>query len=260
MKKNITAYSILIIIITAMSCQKEPKTALTYYGDYLSDYARIKIVNGSPSLKAFHVWVNGIKINGATANAPLSYGSLWPLQDYSDVAAGTGTVSVVYPATAARPDSVYKAVAYAMQPGKYYSMIVTDSVARPNKAVFVTDDFGSMADSGYYKFRFVNAIANSTPLDLYSVRQQKVVASNIAYAGASAFVKLPISFIYTATSTTTTDTFYMRRNGTTVNITQPLFTLTPSNQRSITIYARGSFLDSSAAGTTRRILATYTNY
>ncbi len=272
MKKQLIYLSILVMVLAAAGCEKEPKTALQYYGDYLTDYARLKVVNAAPSLRSFHVWVNNVKINGATANAPLAFGSLWPAQDYSAVPSGVGSVSVVYPATAARPDSVYRALASAMQPGSYYSLIVTDSVARPNKAVFVADDFGAMTDSGYYKLRFVNAIGNSTPLDVYSQRQGRVIASNIAYGSGTAFIKLPLAFVYTSTGTSTTDTFYLRRTGTGTNLAfvppappaaagiGSALSLTPSNQRAITIYARGNFLDSTSTTTTRRLLLSYTNF
>lgn len=257
--KNKIAIMILLSAAVITGCKKVQRTGLIEQGYNPAGTARLKVVYAAPGLKPMNVLVNGLKINGAN----LSYGSVFPTpstnSDYSVVTAGTGSVSMIYPATAVRPDSVYKALPYAFLGDKYYSLIITDSVARTGKAIFLTDEFGGLTDSGYYKLRFVNAMANATSnVDVFSVRQGVNIASNVPYTGATAFVKLQIKgFISGTGALVTTDTLIMRNAGTATELAR-LNGFAPSNQRSITLYARGNYTLSS--GTTARSLQTYFNY
>lgn len=257
--KNKIALSLFIIAVAFGSCKKVQRTAFITDGDYMTGMARLKVVYAAPGLRAMNIVVASAKLNGTS----LTYGSVFPSpntnSDYSVVPAGTGAVSLIYPATAARPDSVYKTLTYAFLGDRNYSLIITDSVARPNKAIFLTDDFAPMTDSGYYKLRFINAMANATAaVDLYSMRQGTNIASNIPYSGATPFIKLQMKTTFTPSGAiTNTDTLIMRTAGTATELAR-INGFLPPNQRAINVYARGSF--TATSGTAARGLQTYYSY
>ena len=115
-----------------------------------------------------------------------------------------------------------------------YTYFITDTAA--STAGFSIEDTRSKPDSGFARFKFVNAMPNVTAIDLYKGINNTVATlyqSNIAYKGVSTNFDLAVPVV---------DSFFIRPAGalpTTVPIARRAFTTSLTNQRIYTMLARG---------------------
>lgn len=182
------------------------------------------------------VYMNTIKITGTTATAnTLSYGSLFPATTvYSFLPAGNANFSFImnrWTSGVFAPvagDTVFKSTVN-LQAGKYYSLFLVDTTQTPT--VLVNEDALKVPALDKFSVRFANLAANPTErLDVYSVRQETNVFSNVGYKAITDFIDLPVPVI--------SDTFHVRLTGTTTNL-YSLNTFTGTPQRMYTFYSRG---------------------
>jgi hypothetical protein len=117
--------------------------------------------------------------------------------------------------------------------GKYYSLIVTDSF--PAATSYVQNDDVTYADSGFIRLNFTNAIPNvGAGVDFLVTNTSGtdiVLASNVQYKTSTGFITFPL--------VTGTNTFKLRKNGTTATLGATYGTGSVTNKRCFTVVARG---------------------
>jgi hypothetical protein len=117
--------------------------------------------------------------------------------------------------------------------GKYHTLMVADSF--PNVTSYVLDDNTTYADSGFVRLNFTNAIPNvGAGVDFLVTNTSGtdiVLASNIQYKESSGFITIPL--------VTGTNTFKLRKNGTTATLGTTYGTSSVTNKRCFTVVARG---------------------
>jgi hypothetical protein len=154
--------------------------------------------------------------------------------DYLAVPTGNIEVKLSVPKRGTNEDSItVLTTTMAVEMGKYYSLIVTDSF--PAAQSYVLNDDVAYADSGSIKLRFTNAIPNvGGPVDFLRSNTttgiNQVVASNVNYKAATDFITLPV--------VAGTDTIKVRRSGTTAFLAT-YSTGSLSNRRVFTVVSRG---------------------
>jgi hypothetical protein len=257
MKKNILKIIIVTTVVLGLfvSCDKDQEFLANY--DSTESLAYLKIVHYSPAFRqvvngrdSFNVYVNGNKVNGAF----LTYGSIFPgnTTPYLAVPAGPQSLRITVNGVLT-PDSITLAsLNKTLEPGGYYSFIITDSVLKSNEAkqMFLRD-LVAKTDTAHFSLRFVHALLNDTVgknVDIYSVRYKTNIFSNIAPGTATPFSVLD----YTAL----TDTLIVRRPG----FLYPLDSLRGASfarQRAYTVVYKG--LPGTTTGTKARTLTQHTN-
>ncbi len=183
------------------------------------------------------IYANGQKLNGLS----LGYGSVWPNTNvYGNIPSGTVKFDIIN----ARMDltvvpNIPKFIAgdtlssftATLDKGKFYSMYIGDTV--PNVRVTIKEDILTIPDPLTYKIRIANFSMNNNPTDtfnLFSVRQNAEIITDISHKNVSDWVQIPIPIL--------NDTLVFRKKGTVL----PILTVSiPPNaaQRMITIVARG---------------------
>jgi hypothetical protein len=130
--------------------------------------------------------------------------------------------------------------------GKNYSVFLVDSFPTVTTLVLNDDlkNFNSIVDSNY-RARFVNTIFGSPAVDIFSVKQNAVLASNIPYKGFTEFKDVRVY--------STADEIQVRLAGTSTILAKLSFT--PVVQKTYTLYARGRYGSTTAAPA----LSFYTN-
>jgi hypothetical protein len=156
--------------------------------------------------------------------------------DYLSIPAGSPEVSLTIPKKGTNEDSVtVLKTNVTLQQGKYYTWIVTDSF--PNAQHYMLEDTATLADSGFIKLNFTNAIPNipaQAGIDFLitnSAGTNVVVATKVPFKGATGFI--PIKYV------TGTYTFSIRTNGTTAVLGTAYATSGLTNKRGYTVVARG---------------------
>jgi Domain of unknown function (DUF4397) len=117
---------------------------------------------------------------------------------------------------------------------KNYTYFITDTAT--STTGFSIEDTKAKPDSGFARFKFVNAMPNVTAIDLYRGTNNTTATlyqSNIAFKGVSASFDLSVPV---------TDSFFIRPAGalaTTVPMARRSFAASLTNQRVYTMLARG---------------------
>lgn len=160
--------------------------------------------------------------------------------DYLNVTAGSHEVIISIPQRNTNNDSVMiLKTAIDVAKGAFKTLIVTDSF--PNAQAYLLNDTTVLADSGFVRINFTNAIPNvGGGLDFLvtnSAGTNTVLASNVMYKSATFFLNVPY--------VTGTYTFAIRKNGTTTNLAT-YATSSLTNKRVYTLVGRGYL---SATGT-----------
>ncbi|MBI2273748.1 MAG: DUF4397 domain-containing protein [Bacteroidetes bacterium] len=261
MMKKITLYTSLFAaaIMLFSACKKEAdKTANFVASDESTAYVRV--IHAAPSFRnifnapdSFNVYVNDIKMN-----APfLTFGSVFPASTtafgYVAVQPGLNQFRVnIHGFASASPDST-RLINFSkvFQAGEYYTLLLTDSIKsqRDSSQMFLKDAYTKPLN-GNYGLRFVHAVWNDTAgktIDVFSARRNANIYTNIKPGQISTFNSL-------AANTQLSDTLYVRRSGTLINLAQ-LNGVSFANQRSYTLFYRGN--GDLATGTKARALATY---
>lgn len=247
MKNTLYTALALLFMVGMQSCEKNElnlsNKLVTENGAYL------KILWLSPSFNTQGVQV---KIDGARVSNLLGLGYTSTSQyampfpggglntggnnksDYLLVNAGELDLGVAVPKKGTNEDSIeVLKTTFSVEKGKYYSITICDSF--PAAQSFLLPDEVNYADSGFNYLRFINTIPNAgANLDFLVTNTSGtdiVLASNIPYKGATAFLKVPwISG---------TNTFKLRKTGTTATYGTTYPTSSLTNKRGYTVAARG---------------------
>lgn len=251
MKKYIVATFFLAataLMILCYSCKK----SLAKVADYRiadSSIAYLKIADVADSFRArtgkqdtFAILINGNRItspNSPTSTA-LSFGTLWPntvaaaSNSYLAVPAGANTIKLSVPGVVNQDSIEIMSFTKTLAPGKYYTFMITDSIqsTRDSNRIFVQDAFTTPVP-GSINLRFVNAVINDTPgktVDLWSYSRNAAVVTKIKPDSITSFQVWGIN-------TAVSDTFYVRRTGSTQVLAK--FPIPFTSQRTYTLYYYG---------------------
>jgi hypothetical protein len=238
MKHKISISIFVLFAIILVSCKKNTYKVVERTSNegsaqvklgYLSAYSvapnTILYINDLPVsntlVAPFGFPGGGLNINGSTNG------------DYLFVTPGTVKIQGFrpIPATGNIMTKLFE-FSQAFSANTNYTFYITDTSA--STAGFSIEDTKTKPDSGFARFKFVNAMPNVAAIDLYKGTNNTTATlyqSNIAYKAASASFDLPVPVI---------DSFFIRPAGaasTTVPMARRPFTLT--NQRIYTMLARG---------------------
>jgi hypothetical protein len=233
MKKIISAFSILILVLVFLGCKKnEQRLITTTSTDGMAlikiNYAMPFALNPSVQLK-----INGERIsNLITYNTPFPSGGLntggGNYQDYMAVTPGSTTITVSRPNVNTSNDSIVLFNGTVnLESGKNVTLHLTDTGA--TTTIVTTVDNINAIDSGFSRYVFVNLIPNLAAIDLYY--GTTLVAPNIPYKGKSAEFTLVAG---------TGSSWAIRPAGAASTSTAlGTYANTIPNQRVFTVYARG---------------------
>ncbi len=261
MKKNLSIILLLAgsLAMAFAGCNKD----ITWKAapESTEGMAYVRFFHASPNFRpimgnrdSFNVYYAGTKINGLF----LTYNSSFPTNagtlDPSYLAVPAGFQLLKYTVNGVTtPDSIQlHSFDKTLQAGKYYSVIITDSVKStdPAKQMFLEDVFNKPVP-GEYSIRFVNTVwSETTNVDLFSTKQNMNLFTNVAKGGVTGFINRPLN------PSGSTDTLIVRRTGTTTEIAR-LNTIVLSSTRVYTAVYRGS---ATGTGTKVRGLSVYRNY
>lgn len=261
-------YSIgLCLALTAaiISCKKN-ELRLTQF-ELPADKAYVRFGLFSPNTPAVMIKVNDVKINGASTGGN---GGFFPstanFPDYSAIIP-ISTVKLSLPNTGTGNDSVViYSGALTLEPNKFYALTLADTTT--DRTLFAIEDQISLADSGFFKLRIINAMPKSPAINLIRIDStsptvviRDTIAKNIAYKSASGYITTSISPLASNTSTvpvTYYTTLRFRVTNTAGQVigsgsTSPLAIAT-SNKRSFTFYTSGF---ANGTGTLAPVLTTF---
>lgn len=192
--KNIFRYTSLALAgaILVASCKKNEikygdfelidATKSLFKVNYLSQYKNNASVVFS---------IDGKRVNTPlTARTPFPGGGLntggGSTANYMVFASGSHEFKVIIPSVLTKEDSLelYK-TNINLEGGKYQTLHITDTAANTYSTMLI-DDL-TRPDSGKVKYRFINLMPNSAPLNLYY--DSTLVAENVAYKESKEFFK-----------------------------------------------------------------------
>lgn len=258
---NISKYLFLLFVIA--SCDDKnllDENNKWVYADTASG-AQIKLIHVYPSLTpavttgngpAVFIYRGNQKLNGTAAQA-MAYGNVWPASAvYGVIPTGNtpyylvmnrvvGTVP-----TPTAGDTV-ATLAYDFQANKSYSIFLIDTA--PSPKTLVVEDVITVPAAMKYRARFGNVGMNPTDtFDIYSVRAGANVATGLTIKQMTGFTEFDVP--------TLSDTFYLRKKGTTTPNISSVLGFSPTSLRSYTFFVRGKTGIATSRNTT---LTFYTN-
>ena len=153
--------------------------------------------------------------------------------DYLNVVPGNVEVSLSLPKKGTNEDSILILKStLALEKGISYTWIVTDSF--PAAKSYLLTDTVALADSGFIRLKFTNAIPNvGAGVDFLvsnTAGANQVLATNVNFQTAVGFLRIPF--------VPGSNTFSIRKTGTTTNLAT-YATSSLTNKRSYTVVARG---------------------
>lgn len=233
--KNYIAITLtnILFLIGFISCDKN--TLPVPYEIVGSNQAKVKLNYESPYAlnPGIHLKIDEQRISSVITYAyPFPGGGLntggGSQPDYLALTPGTHTISIAIPYYLTNNDSLQLfSGSVSIPDGNYYTVHICDT-AQNTQLVVVQNDVNS-PDSGFSKYKFVNLIPNSPPLDLYF--GGLLVANDIPYKGTSEM--FTVSF--------PTVSSWEIRLGTDAPTATALasYKNTSPNQRVLTVFARG---------------------
>jgi hypothetical protein len=137
------------------------------------------------------------RTSGNEATTGTAYGSLGNGGLYNQLPAGSTTLAGEI-AAATDKNLAVASVSSALETGKFYSYFISgiyDTTAKKVEAFVVVDSLPAIADYSQAYVRFVNAVSNSQPMQLFAKSSvtgtEASAGSTVAYKSAGAFVALP---------------------------------------------------------------------
>lgn len=247
-----------MLVIGLVACNKD------------TEYLAQPVITGTNSFVKFvHEAPNLATITGQTDNitvsrfnwttliydkltgTPITYDKTFPTTTnvYLSMPSGPQTFKFSLAAVSQKDSAELFLKSFQTDPGKYYSVIMTDSVkaATASKAIFLQDDILPL-DVSQIGLRFVHAIWNDTAastVDIFSARNNRVIFSAKGAGSASTFS----AFNYFTTS----DTLIVRRAGTTNELAR-LNTFVPTPGRNYTVVYKGNGTVTSSTGKPRSLM------
>jgi len=241
MKKIFIA--VLAISFTIIACEKKSG----YVDPSLpATGAKVKFINtswNSPGV-IFYGTDTIMKFSaGTTATGGLltgtTFNQTYPSNDYAVLPAYDNKLRIRVAQNATVTPGVFMELNNVkFEEGKNYSVFLVDSFPTVTTLVLNDDlkNFNTLTDSTY-SARFVNTIFGSPAVDIFSVRENAVLASNIPYKGFTEFKTLKVW--------SSADEMQVRLAGTTTVLAKIAFT--PTIQRTYTLFARGRYGNTTTA-------------
>jgi hypothetical protein len=240
--KYIAILSIFFLFLGISSCEKNLIEANQQWQFADPNSANFKIVNaytsnipaGAPGVGVtrFYIYQDAEKLNG---NALASPGS-WPGPNtYASLKAGTTALNLILDRRVGndygkpiKGDTAFSAK-ITMDAGKFYTAFMLGDA--PNQSLWTVEDKIVVPKENYYAARFANLVTSvvAKPVDIYSRREKRKIATNLTYKVMTEFVELPVS--------TVADTLDVMNAGTTKIL---YFTaISPLSRRVYTFYTYG---------------------
>lgn len=257
MKKTIAFLSLVALGLGIFSCEKNKldENLPTQLAD--PSKANLRIVNaytsnvpaGAPGVGVtrFYAYQGTTKLTGN----PLASPSSWPATSaYAAVEPGNNPlfmlldrrVNNVY-APVAVGDTAFQSTLDLKAGASYTAFLVGVS---PTQEVLLTEDNITPSPDKTYKVRVANLVPDATkPLNIFSRRLQRTIATNVNYKQIGSFIELPVP-----TQSDTLDVF--AASAPTVRL-YSLNNFFPSSKRVYTLYAQGR------NGFRNEALSVYTN-
>jgi Domain of unknown function (DUF4397) len=162
MKKYILSISLLTTLLLG-GCGDE-SSFLTNVTP--AEGAKVKFIHAAPDAPGVAIFVNDRKVSGVLTVAPatpttISYGGVFPAQDYAVLTAGASKVSVTTPTVG---NATILSGDVNLEAGKYYTVIATGLA--PSYAPFVVQDNFPVISGNKVFFRVINLTANSTDAEV----------------------------------------------------------------------------------------------
>jgi hypothetical protein len=235
----------MAILFTGLSaCEKDLIDANQKWEFSNPNNSNLKVVNAYTSnvpaplpavgtSSTFFIFQNSSKLNG---NALGAAGS-WPgPTTYASIPAGTTNFNILLSrrigndyGLPVRGDTAFRGN-IALDAGKYYTMFMIGE--SPTQSLYTVEDKIQDPKENFYAVRFANLVVSAIPkpVDVFSRRERKKVATNLIYKSVTDFTELAIPAI--------TDTLDVMNAGTT-KILYSLNTFTPVSRRIYTFYTYG---------------------
>jgi hypothetical protein len=212
----------LLCAVALTSCEKTAVQDIT--GPIPS--ARVKFFNFGVNAPGVNFYANDAKLTaissttGTESTTGVVYGGVGSGGFYSAVAPGSYTLTAKI-AAATDKDLVIATAPATIADGKAYSYYVSGTYNTTTKtadAFVIEDDFAQSIDYTVAYVRFVNAIANSSPMTLYGVNTsttpvsaEAAIGGLVAYKAAGAFIAVPSGVYNLATRTAGSSTNVLTR-------------------------------------------------
>ncbi len=233
----------LILTVAFVACEKTllDENQQWQYAD--TNAANLKIVNaytsnvpaGAPGVGVtrFYAYREAQKLNGNALTAP----GAWPgPATYASVPTGKANYFLILDrrvgndyGKAVKGDTAFKGN-FDFAAGKFYTMFMIDQ--SPNQSLMIIEDDYIPASDKKYRVRFANLVPDpARPIDIYSRKEKKKIATGVNYKQISQFLELSIP-----TSGDTLDVFDATSS------TKALYSFNnfvPVSKRVYTFYAQG---------------------
>jgi hypothetical protein len=261
-----TLGAVAVVACIAVSCDKQVGKEVATENTDFSDKAFVQLYNaisGSPTTIQVSVDANSV------TGAGVGLGGTFPSTP-ANISVQNGFRAFLIRDAATTTTFPYISFAENLQAGSYYTIFAYDTVISPKQKI-VKNNIVIPSDTTA-RLRFANFVYNPTALptgfDIYSVKRQAVIFSNVHETEVTEYIPI---------ASASTDTFYLRMNGTNVNM-QNLDTtgktvmvdirsiFTPTRLRSYTLIFRGSYripfnkTTAGAAIAAARQLSVFANY
>jgi hypothetical protein len=195
----------------------------------------------------FYVYQDLDKLNGNALSSP----GAWPgSATYASVKPGTTAFNLILDRRVGNNygKPVKGDTAFSdkinVEASKFYTMFLIGE--SPKQSIWTIEDKLVEPQENFYAARFINLVVSATPkpVDVYSRREKKVLATNLAFRTSTEFINIPVATI--------ADTLDVRDIGTT-KILYSFANFNPASRRSYTFYTYGK------TGFAAERLANYTN-
>ena len=255
--KHISTIILTLCLASLFSCEKNlvETNQQWQFADPLK--ANLKVVNtytsnipaGAPGVGVtrFYIYQDADKLNGNALPSP----GAWPgSATYASVKPGTTAFNLVLDRRVVndygkpvKGDTAFSDKA-SVEAGKFYTMFMIGE--SPKQSLWTIEDKLVEPKENFYAARFINLVVSATPrpVDVYSRREKKIIAPNLAFKTSTEFINIPVANI--------SDTLDVMDTGTT-KILYSFMNFNPASRRSYTFFTYGK------TGFAAERLASYTN-
>jgi hypothetical protein len=241
--KYISFTVLALICIGLFSCEKTLIDANLQSQFADPNSANLKVVNTYTSnvpagatgvgVTRFYIYQDASKLNG-TAIASLG---IFPASNtYASLKTGSTAFNFVLDRRVGndygkpvKGDTAFSSK-MTLDASKYYTMFMIGE--SPKQSLWLVEDKITDPKENYYAVRFANIVVSATnkPIDVFSRREQKKIATNVVYKGITDFTEIPIANI--------SDTLDVMDAGTT-KILYSFNSFNPTSRRIYTFFTYG---------------------
>lgn len=241
--KYISTIVLTLFFAGLFSCEKNLIDANQQWQFADPTKANLKVINtytsnipaGAPGVGVtrFYVYQDLDKLNGNALSSP----GAWPgSATYASVKPGTSAFNLILDRRVGndygkpvKGDTAFSDRT-SLEASKFYTMFMIGE--SPKQSIWTIEDKLVEPQENFYAARFINLVVSATPkpVDVYSRREKKILAPNLAFKTSTEFINIPVATIG--------DTLDVRDAGTT-KILYSLANFNPASRRSYTFYTYG---------------------